>query len=91
MATSRYQVSFAPAALRQLRKLPHDVQKRIIRATESLEADPRPPGSAKLANEVDLYRIRVGDWRVVYRIKDQQLLVLVVRIGHRRDVDRKRK
>jgi len=91
VATAGYQVSFAPAAERQLRKLPQDVQRRIVRASEALEANPRPPGSAKLQGEDDLYRIRAGDWRIVYQIRDDQLLVLIVRVGHRRDVYRKGK
>jgi mRNA interferase RelE/StbE len=91
VATAGYHVFFAPAADRQLRKLPENVQRRIVRATEALQSDPRPPGSVKLQGEEDLHRIRirVGDWRVVYQIQDRELLVLVVRVGHRRDVYRR--
>jgi mRNA interferase RelE/StbE len=89
VATPRYQVLFAPAAYRQLRKLPNAVQKRIVRAVEGLELNPRPPGATKLQGEQDLYRVRAGDWRVVYQIADDRLVVLVVRIGHRGDVSRK--
>lgn len=91
MATAGYHVVFAPAADRQLRKLPENVQRRIVRATEALQSDPRPPGSVKLQGEDDLHRIRVGDWHVVYQIRDAELWVLVVRIGHRRDVYRRGK
>ena len=53
-----------------------------------LANDPRPPGCDKLAGVENLYRIRVGDYRVVYQIRDEMLLVLVVKIGHRREVYR---
>ncbi|HEV8069753.1 MAG TPA: type II toxin-antitoxin system RelE/ParE family toxin [Planctomycetaceae bacterium] len=89
MASPRYQVLFAPAADRQLRKLPQAVQKRIVRSVEGLQANPRLPGAIKLQGEHDLYRIRAGEWRVVYQIADDRLVVLVVRIGHRGDVYRK--
>jgi mRNA interferase RelE/StbE len=89
VASPRYQLSFAPAADRQLRKLPQAVQKRIVRSVEGLQTNPRPPGAIKLQGERDLYRIRAGDWRVVYQIADDRLVVLVVRIGHRGDVYRR--
>jgi hypothetical protein len=57
VATAGYHVVFAPAADRQLRKLPQNVQRRIVRATEALQSDPRPPGSVKLQGEDDLHRI----------------------------------
>jgi len=89
VASPRYQVSFAPAADRQLRKLPQAVQKRIVRSVEGLQTNPRPPGAIKLQGERELYRIRAADWRVVYQIADDRLVVLVVRIGHRGDVYRR--
>ncbi len=85
MAKKRYRVELAPAADRQRRKLLVDVQKRIVRALEQLETDPRPPGVRKLQGEDDLWRLRVGDYRVIYTIEDDQLLVLVVRVANRRD------
>jgi mRNA interferase RelE/StbE len=85
MAKKRYRVELAPAADRQRRKLSVDVQKRIVRALEQLETDPRPPGVRKLQGEDDLWRLRVGDYRVIYTIEDDQLLVLVVRVANRRD------
>ncbi len=53
---------------------------------EGLETDPRPPGASKLAGHENRWRVRAGDYRVLYEIQDDVLLVLVVRIGHRRDV-----
>jgi mRNA interferase RelE/StbE len=81
-----YRVEFLPRADKQLRALPHLLQARIARAVRSLAENPRPPGCVKLADTDDLWRIRVGDYRVIFHIQDAKLLVLVVRIGHRRDV-----
>jgi mRNA interferase RelE/StbE len=53
-----------------------------------LAADPRPPGCKKLADSTDFYRIRVSDYRMLYEIRDRAVLVLVIKIGHRRDVYR---
>jgi mRNA interferase RelE/StbE len=89
VASPRYQVLFAPAADRQLRKLPQAVQRRIVRSMEGLQTNPRPPGAIKLQGEHDLYRLRAGAWRVVYQLADDRLVVLVVRIGHQGDVYRK--
>ncbi len=64
---------------------PVSVQKRIVRALEQLETDPRPPGVRKLQGEDNLWRLRVGDHRVIYTIENDRLLVLVVRVANRRD------
>jgi mRNA interferase RelE/StbE len=84
----RYTLQFRPAAVRQLRKLPKDVQRRLRDATEALCQQPRPPGAVKLAGTDDLWRIRVGDFRVIYTIVDEALVVTVVRIANRREVYR---
>ena len=62
--------------------------RRVDARILALAEDPRPPGAKRLAGSEGLHRIRVGDYRVVYAIEDDVLLVLVVRIGHRRDVYR---
>jgi mRNA interferase RelE/StbE len=85
---AQYHVTFAPSADKALRKLPHSIQIRIATAVDALLSDPRPRGSVKLKGEADLWRIRVGDYRVVYTIEDDKLLVLVVRVAHRKDVYR---
>jgi len=84
-----YAVEVAPAACRQLRKLPQAAQRRIVEKLEGLAADPRPTGVKKLAASEGLFRIRVGDYRIVYRIDDQVLQVLVVQIGDRKWVYQK--
>ena len=86
MAT--YSVLFKASADKALQKLPEKVQQRIALAAGELAAEPRPKGCVKLEGEDNLWRIRVGDYRVVYTIEDKKLIVLVVRIAHRKDVYR---
>ena len=86
----RYRVAIVPAAQRQLSKLPRKVRERIDEGIRGLAENPRPPGSKKLEGADDFHRIRVGEYRTVYQIKDKELLVIVVRIGHRREVYRSR-
>jgi mRNA interferase RelE/StbE len=84
-----YEISFKPAALRQIRKLDSSIQVKVIRAVESLGNDPRPDGCKKLKGDQNLYRISVSrDYRVIYAIQDSQLTIVVVKVGHRRDVYR---
>ena len=85
-----FRVLFAKPAEKVFLGLDRDIQRRITRVITTLETNPRPPGCVKLAGEDDLYRVRAGDWRIVYAIQDRELLVLVVKIGHRGDVYRKR-
>jgi mRNA interferase RelE/StbE len=82
-----YRVEYLPAALKELRKFPADLHRRIVSKIDSLADNPRPPGSKKMSGH-EVYRIRVGDYRVIYGIVDDKLLVLVVGIGNRRDVYR---
>jgi mRNA interferase RelE/StbE len=82
----RYALTFRPAALRALRKLDRQIAERIKAATEALQDDPRPPGAKMLTGSHGLWRIRIGDYRVVYTVDDQQRLVRVAAAGHRRDV-----
>jgi len=84
---SRYRVEVRPAALRALRELDPNVRPRIEGAIALLAEDPRPPASRPLAGR-PAYRVRVGDYRIVYSIQDDVLLVVVVTLGHRRDVYR---
>lgn len=90
MPSRRYAITFKPSAGRAFDRLPADAKKRVAAVIDDLASDPRPRGVSKLAGETDLFRIRAGDYRVIYQIQDRELLVLVVRIGHRRDVYRDR-
>jgi mRNA interferase RelE/StbE len=80
-----YRIEFRPAAVRELRKMDRSTQPRIRGAIELLAQDPRPPASRPLRGR-EGYRLRVGDYRIIYTINDGILLVVVVTIGHRRDV-----
>ena len=85
-----FRVEFAAAASKALEDLPKNDHRRIVARAEALAADPHPPGSMKLQGAEDLWRVRVGVYRIVYAIDDGKLVVLVVRIGHRREVCRRR-
>jgi mRNA interferase RelE/StbE len=79
-------IELTPAAARAVRKLPADVRRRVARKIDALASDPRPADSTKLEGEDGLYRVRTGDYRIIYAVHDEVLLVVVVRIGHRRDI-----
>lgn len=85
-----YRIEVAPAALRQLRKLERVAQRRVQAAIELLADEPRPAGAKKLVGGDGEWRVRTGDYRIVYEIYDGVLLVLVVAIGHRRDIYQRR-
>ena len=69
-------------------KLPREAQVRVAAAMEALTANPRPHGVKKLSGEESLYRIRTGDYRIIYQIRDKELIVLIVKVAHRREVYR---
>ncbi len=83
-----YQIEFVKQAAKQFKALLTQEQERLQPKIDALATEPRPNGVVKLAGEDDLYRIRVGDYRIIYCIQDEQLLILVVKIGHRKDVYR---
>ncbi|MGL5931207.1 MAG: type II toxin-antitoxin system RelE family toxin [Dermatophilaceae bacterium] len=74
-----YRVEFTSAAARQVKKLPHPVRRRVLTAVAELADDPRPHGSRKLVGEQSAWRIRIGDYRVIYDVVDDTLAVTVVR------------
>ncbi len=81
-----YSVDFSKAARKQFKKLPSDLQERIQTKINELAIEPRPTGVKKIQGEENSYRIRVGDYRVVYDIFDNILLVTVIRVKHRSQV-----
>jgi len=83
-----YRIEFTPAAARDFRGLPQDVQRRLGLKIDALAGTPRPRGVETLAGEKDLHRIRAGDYRIVYQIRDEVLMIVLVRIRHRREVHR---
>jgi mRNA interferase RelE/StbE len=85
-----HEVRLAPAAVRQLRKLDPPGRRRVQAAIDLLAEDPRPPGARQLVGGAGEWRVRTGDFRIIYDIRDRELLVLVVKVGHRRDVYERR-
>ena len=84
----RYSIEFQPSARKALESLPRTIQSRISRAINALVDEPHPYGSKKLSGEHDVWRIRVGDYRVLYTIENLRLVIWVLKIGHRREVYR---
>ncbi len=85
-----FRIEIAPAAVRQLRKLDPAARRRVQAAIELLADQPRPSGARKLVGGDGEWRVRTGNYRIVYEIHDDVLLVLVVAVGHRRDIYRRR-
>lgn len=78
-----YTVRYDPRALKELGKLDKTVPRRIVAAVDALRSNPRPSGCRALSGYPGLWRIRVGNYRIIYTIKDTELVVLVLRVAHR--------
>jgi mRNA interferase RelE/StbE len=85
---ARYEAQIARRAVKAIGTLPRREQQRVRAAIELLADNPRPPGCVALAGEERAYRVRVGDYRIGYEVLDQQLVIQVVRVAHRREVYR---
>lgn len=85
-----YQIEFSKRAEKQFEALAQQIQNRLQPQIDALAHDPRPSGIKKLEGIENQYRLRVGDYRIVYEIQDTSLLIILVRIGHRSDIYRKR-
>jgi mRNA interferase RelE/StbE len=84
-----YRIEFRPAALRDLKALPREILQRVSEKISALAENPRPMGVEKLSgSEDDFYRIRIGDYRVLYSIQDKILLILIIKVRHRREAYR---
>lgn len=88
MSKPTYKVEFTDAASKQLRKLDFSVQTRILKVAALLAAEPRPPSARRLKVSSELWRVRVGDYRVVYAIEGDRLVIAIARVGHRSSVYR---
>jgi mRNA interferase RelE/StbE len=84
--STAYEVIIRPAAQRALRRADRPIQRRLVNAMTDLATDPRPHGAKALKDQHGLLRIRVGDYRVVYEVRDSELVVYVVTLGHRSKV-----
>jgi len=83
-----YRVEFKPGVEKDLQKLPKTVVVRVVKRVESLAADPRPPQAMKLSGAERLYRLRVGDYRIIHEVEREAEKVLVHCVRHRREVYR---
>ena len=86
---ANYKILIKPSAKNELEKLPKKDLQKIVVKIQDLSSEPRPIASEKLSGD-DKYRIRQGNYRIFYLIEDEHLIVLVVKIGHRRDIYHKR-
>jgi mRNA interferase RelE/StbE len=81
----KYRVVFRKSVARDLRRIPNQDARRILAAVGSLSAEPRPSGVERLSGQ-ERYRMREGKYRIVYEINDKEVVVVVVKVGHRKDV-----
>ena len=81
-----YNIEWKHSAARELRRLPREAVLRILQAVEQLAIEPYPHGVRKLVGSERTYRIRVGDYRVVYNVVSSILVIQIIRVGHRRDI-----
>ena len=85
---AKYRIEFSATAERQVAKLGKPDQLRIMRRIRDLAADPYPPGTRKLQGYADVFRIRVGTYRVLYSVEPARLVIVVLKVGQRQDVYR---
>jgi len=85
---ARLEIEITRSAEKRLRTLPRDDQKRLAKAMLELAEEPRPRGSRKLSGYDDVFRVRVGSYRILYSLVQKRLVILILKIGHRRDVYR---
>ena len=88
MADNIYVIEYKKSVEKELRKLPSTQLKSIVAKIRTLATNPHPEGSVKLRGSSDLFRIRHADYRVIYQIQNEKLTILVVKVGHRREVYR---
>ncbi len=79
-------LEYRSSVKKELRKLPKTDRKAVIEKIQGLKDKPRPEGSSKLKGSRDLFRVRYGDYRIIYQVKKNILIITIIRIGHRREV-----
>lgn len=84
----RYRIEFSPKAERQFKTLPKEIQIRLKHRIDTLAVNPFPRSVKRLSAEEDLYRIRTGDYRIIYQVQGKALLILILKLGHRKEVYR---
>ena len=85
---ARYRIVFKKSVAKDLRRIPKEDVTRILRRIDALAGEPRPASAEKLS-EQERYRVRQGVYRILYEIADDELIVTVVKVGHRRDIYRR--
>ncbi len=85
-----YKIEWKQSAKKELKKLDKQIVPRILQAVENLVDNPYPSGSKKLIGSDSIYRIRVGDYRIVYNIKSSVLIIEIIKVGHRREIYRQK-
>ena len=83
----KYKIVFRKSVARDMRGIPSRDLRRILKTIDSLSGDPRPAGAERLSGQ-ERYRVRQGNYRIIYEINDKEVIVIVVKVGHRRDVYR---
>ncbi len=83
---AKYKVLISNSAEKQLKKLPQQVQQKLIAVIVALGFDPHPYGSKKLSGYDSTYRVRVGDYRVIYELEHMEVTVTILKLGHRKDI-----
>lgn len=83
-----YRIEWTRSAAKELRKLPRQMIPKIVAAVDNLSSNPYPQGVRKLVNTENSYRIRLGDYRILYNIVEHRLIVEIIRVGRRKDVYR---
>jgi mRNA interferase RelE/StbE len=83
-----YRIEVSATAEKQIRKLRREDQVRVLRTILSLATEPTPPGSRKVRGYEDIFRIRVGTYRILYRVAGRRLLIIILKVGHRREIYR---
>ena len=85
---ARYEIEISRTAEKQLRRLPRDDQERVASAMLALADNPFPRGARKLSGYDDVFRVRAGRYRILYSVSGHALIIVVLKVGHRRDVYR---
>lgn len=88
MADTTYVIEYKKSVEKELRKLPATQLKGLVAKIQALAANPHPEGSVKLRGSSDLFRIRHTDYRIIYQVRNEKLVILVVKVGHRREIYR---
>ncbi len=86
MLIAKYEIIYKKSVDKDLRKLPLAIRKIIVSKIQALATDPHPAGATKLRGSADLFRLRHSDYRVIYQIQKGKLILLIIKVGHRREV-----